>query len=140
MNNMFRNWVAALVLILATDTLAFFPHAGMARWQTMSLTTTQFPTFMMSPNDEKISTQDEGVLELSDDEPVLDMKKKTVAPFLSQGEGLAEGVLNPDFSDPKQTRVVLYIILSLLPVLFLIPFMISREFIPADMLPPVEMN
>lgn len=88
------------------------------------------------------SDKDETVVELGDDNTVEETKnqKVVVAPFISQGEELAEGVLNPDLSDPKQARVIFYTLISLLPVLFLIPFMISREFIPADMLPPVEMN
>ena len=66
-----------------------------------------------------------------------------VAPFLSQGE-LADDVLSPDLSNPKQTRVIIYIILSLLPVLFLIPLMLgSREFLPAiipmEDMPPVQL-
>jgi len=61
------------------------------------------------------------------------------APFLSQGE-IAEESLTMDWKEPKQQRVVFYIILSLLPVLFLIPLMIgSRDLIPADLLPPVEL-
>lgn len=86
------------------------------------------------------SDNDEAVVELGDDAVEETKNKKAVAPFISQGEELAEGVLNPDLSDPKQARVIFYTLISLLPVLFLIPFMISREFIPADMLPPVEMN
>lgn len=42
--------------------------------------------------------------------------------------------------DPKQTRVILYIIISLLPVLFLVPLMLGdREFLPVESLPPVSM-
>jgi hypothetical protein len=84
--------------------------------------------------------QDDGVVELVDDIVGEPVKKTIIAPFFSQGEELAEGVLNPDFSDPKQTRVILYIIISLVPVLFLIPLMIgSRDFLPPDALPPIEM-
>jgi hypothetical protein len=62
-----------------------------------------------------------------------------VAPFLSQGE-ISKDAMDLDWKDPKQTRVVFYIILSLLPVLFLIPLILgSRDFIPPDLLPPVEM-
>ena len=44
-------------------------------------------------------------------------------------------------SDPKQTRVILYIIVSLIPVLFLVPLMIgSRDLIPMDALPPVPLD
>ena len=86
---------------------------------------------------------DDGVVELVDDEeettstdPVV--PQNTPAPFLSQGD-ISEEALNPDLSDPKQTRVIIYIILSLIPVLFLIPLMLgSRELIPLDTLPPVE--
>ena len=70
-------------------------------------------------------------------------QRVVVAPFLSQGE-IQEETLKVDLSNPKQTRVIIYIILSLLPVLFLIPLMLgSREFLPAiipmDELPPVQM-
>jgi hypothetical protein len=62
-----------------------------------------------------------------------------LAPFLSQGE-IDPEAMNPDLSDPKQARVIVYIILSLVPVLFLIPLMIgSRDLIPLDAVPPVQM-
>jgi len=55
------------------------------------------------------------------------------APFLSQGE-ISEEALTMDWSDPKQQRVMFYIILSLLPVLFLIPLMLgSRDLLPPDL-------
>lgn len=80
----------------------------------------------------------DGVVELVDDEEKT--VPKAVAPFMSQGEISEEG-MEMDLSDPKQARVMFYIILSLLPVLFLIPLMLgSREMIPAEMLPPVELN
>jgi len=44
-----------------------------------------------------------------------------------------EGYLSPDFSsigDGKQIRVLLYIGLALIPCLALIPFFLSREFVP----------
>ena len=84
-------------------------------------------------------TKEEGVIELSDAPPKLEGEKQ-VAPFLSQGE-VDPDALNPDLSDAKEARVILYMIISLLPVLFLIPLMLgSREMIPADWLPPVEIN
>lgn len=95
-------------------------------------------SFGMTSND-KLS--DDGVVELVDEDTKEAAPPATgsVAPFLSQGEILEES-LNPDLSDPKQTRVIIYIILSLLPVLFLIPLMIgSRDLIPMDALPPVDM-
>lgn len=87
----------------------------------------------------------DGIVELADDddkttttEAASTEEKKAVAPFLSQGE-VSEEALDMDLSDPKQARVMFYIILSLLPVLFLIPLMLgSREMIPADILPPVN--
>lgn len=89
---------------------------------------------------------DDGVIELAEDDDENEKPavaaaaedKRMVAPFISQGE-LADDVLNPDLSDPKQTRVILYIIISLLPVLFLIPLMIGRELIPLEALPPVDL-
>ncbi len=61
------------------------------------------------------------------------------APFLSQGEIQKEALELSN--DPKQTRVIIYIIISLLPVLFLVPLMLgSRDLIPLDALPPVELN
>lgn len=88
------------------------------------------------------ATDELAVVELSDDDISGDNSKdgrvSSDPLFISQGE-LDPQALNPDFSDAKQTRVLIYIILSLLPVLFLIPFMLSRDFIPQDMIPPVNM-
>eukprot|EP00529_Nitzschia_sp_RCC80_P035749 CAMPEP_0113467618 /NCGR_PEP_ID=MMETSP0014_2-20120614/14907_1 /TAXON_ID=2857 /ORGANISM="Nitzschia sp." /LENGTH=176 /DNA_ID=CAMNT_0000359931 /DNA_START=611 /DNA_END=1141 /DNA_ORIENTATION=+ /assembly_acc=CAM_ASM_000159 len=99
-----------------------------------------FMTLQMS------GTEEDGVVELadtsSDDDDELTKKEEptAVAPFLSQGE-ISEEAMEMDWKDPKQARVMFYIILSLIPVLFLIPLMLgSREMIPADMLPPVEIN
>jgi hypothetical protein len=89
----------------------------------------------------------EGVVELTDSvvaAPRSTSSSSTVsssagAPFLSQGE-IDPQALNPDLSDPKQARVIIYIILSLLPVLFLIPLMLgSRELIPLESMPPVQL-
>lgn len=90
----------------------------------------------------RLSTDDNGVVELVEDDDVKplasDQQAAPVAPFLSQGE-IADEVLTTDLSNPKQTRVILYIIISLVPVLFLIPLMLgSRDLIPLDLLPPVE--
>jgi hypothetical protein len=112
---------------------------------------------MSLSNDEKESegksTSSSGVVELGDDDdededdrPVAAPAQshspteppRQVAPFLSQGE-IDPNTAKVDFSDPQQTRVIVYMILSLLPVLFLIPFMLSREFIPAEYLPPVDL-
>lgn len=53
----------------------------------------------------------------------------------SAAEQSPEGYLNPDFNtvgDGKQLRVLIYIALALLPCLFLIPFFLSRDFVPAS--------
>jgi hypothetical protein len=64
-----------------------------------------------------------------------------VAPFLSQGEISEDARRAPNLSDPKEARVIIYMILSLLPILFLVPFMLgSRDLIPMDALPPVELQ
>jgi len=88
------------------------------------------------------------VVELADDEtdeqPASESKTgaeklAAAAPFISQGE-IDEEALTMNWSDPQQQRVIFYIILSLLPVLFLVPLMLgSRELIPQELLPPVEL-
>ena len=75
--------------------------------------------------------------------PMSPSQTDVTAPFLSQRTELDSDALNLNFDDAKQTRVIIYIVLSLLPVLFLIPFMLgSRDLLPliesAD-LPPVRM-
>ena len=84
---------------------------------------------------------DDGIVELGEEPKTAETEDDApVAPFLSQGE-ISEEAMTMDFSDPKQARVMVYIILSLLPVLFLIPLMLgSRDLIPLDALPPVELN
>lgn len=82
------------------------------------------------------SKGDDGFTELGDETTTT---PPVVAPFLSQGD-IAEEVLKVDLNDPKQTRVIIYIILSLVPVLFLIPLMLgSRDLIPMGALPPVTL-
>lgn len=51
----------------------------------------------------------------------------------SKGSGNIEGFLNTDFNsinDGKQWRVFLYVALALVPCLFLIPFFMTRDFVP----------
>jgi len=78
---------------------------------------------------------DDGVVELVDSSTEEQSTKKEggAVPnnplFISQGE-IDPETLNPDLSDPKQARVIIYIIISLIPVLFLIPL---------DAVPPVQM-
>jgi hypothetical protein len=85
-------------------------------------------------------SQDDGVVELVDEEPKeIKSEPNAQAFFLSQGEVLPDA-LDVDLSDPKQTRVIIYIILSLIPVLFLVPLMLgSRDLLPLDALPPIDL-
>jgi len=91
--------------------------------------------------------KNDGIVELVDDEATAKSSSENTktneqagaAPFLSQGD-IQQEVLELS-NDPKQTRVIIYIILSLVPVLFLVPLMLgSRDLIPLDALPPVELN
>lgn len=88
-----------------------------------------------------LMANDDGVVELVDEEETTQKENQAATPmFISQSNEIAEDVLNPDLTDPKQTRVIIYIVLSLLPVLFLIPLMLgSRDLIPLDDIPPVQM-
>jgi len=96
--------------------------------------------FSTEDDDGADSDLSDGVVELSDEASIEENDNKQVAPFLSQGD-VSDDALKADLSDPKQVRVIIYIILSLIPVLFLIPLMLgSRDLIPMDALPPVEMN
>eukprot|EP00591_Stephanopyxis_turris_P001900 CAMPEP_0195522862 /NCGR_PEP_ID=MMETSP0794_2-20130614/21451_1 /TAXON_ID=515487 /ORGANISM="Stephanopyxis turris, Strain CCMP 815" /LENGTH=93 /DNA_ID=CAMNT_0040652721 /DNA_START=179 /DNA_END=460 /DNA_ORIENTATION=+ len=86
----------------------------------------------------------EGIVELADDEEDAQSDQNIDSParaiFISQSNEIAEDVLSPNLSDPKQTRVILYIIISLVPVLFLVPLMLgSRDLIPLDTIPPVDL-
>lgn len=99
---------------------------------------TNFSPIFMAEADAEAENQ---VVELADDESEEQASESktedetaVAAPFLSQGE-ISEEAMTMDWSDPKQQRVMFYIILSLLPVLFLIPLMLgSRELIPAEMM------
>ena len=95
-------------------------------------------------------SNDDGVVELATDEDEetkegtnsksnsKSIEQTGGVTFLSQGEIDEETLVLTD--DPKQARVIIYIILSLIPVLFLIPLMLgSRDLIPLDALPPVTM-
>jgi hypothetical protein len=96
------------------------------------------PTSISRPIFMATETEDDGIVELADEETEK-KEEKQVAPFLSQGE-VAEDAMEMDLSDPKQARVMVYIILSLIPVLFLIPLMLgSRELVPLEAIPPVQM-
>jgi len=64
-----------------------------------------------------------GVIDLTDEdeEEVVAVstpqQQSPAAPFLSQGELSDDpNLLNPDFNDAKQSRVIFYIILTLVPI------------------------
>jgi len=66
----------------------------------------------------------------SDVDKLTFQPKTNEAPVVSDK---VEGYLSPDFStigDGKQIRVLLYIGLALIPCLALVPFFLSREFVP----------
>jgi hypothetical protein len=148
MNRSLLAFVLAAAYVSISGVTGFTPPASQSKLATRF----QPAPFTASPF--RMSKEDE-VVELTDDEPTEGVEEKTVeenkvvapflsqseqnkvvAPFLSQGEISEEPV---DLSDPKQARVMFYIILSLLPVLFLIPLMLgSRDLLPQDILPPVD--
>ena len=141
---------ATLLIIILASCEGFGIHSKSLTSSRISIRAIHVPIFASQQGETKSSAED-GVIELvetEEEEPaaassVPATEEKAVAPFLSQGEIQPE-TLKVDLNDPKQTRVIIYIILSLLPVLFLIPLMLgSREFLPAiipmDDLPPVQM-
>lgn len=112
----------------------------------MSYKTATDKNWMLGMASDNQNPVDSGIVELVDDEEdaavsSTNQYEPRATPFLSQSEISDDpNLLNPDLSDPKQTRVIIYIILSLIPVLFLVPLMLgSRDLIPLDALPPVEM-
>mmetsp|Transcript_18494 Transcript_18494/g.38503 ORF Transcript_18494/g.38503 Transcript_18494/m.38503 type:complete len:158 (-) Transcript_18494:102-575(-) len=142
--------LALATLFFANSTSGFVPIASRATVISTreSSSVNRFKQFRLlaSPDDNKY-----GIIDLTDDDEdelptasssVESDSKSMAAPFLSQGELSDDpNLLNPDFNDPKQTRVIIYIILTLVPILFLVPLMIgSRDLIPLDALPPVELN
>jgi len=135
-----------VLVIICSDVSAFISTPSRASTiQSLSRTIPQDVSkfYLNMENDEK-KAGETGVIELAEDSsPKQENDAKTpsfAAPFLSQSTELADGVLQPDMSDAKQARVIIYLIISLLPVLALIPLMLgSRDFIPPDALPPVQM-
>jgi hypothetical protein len=71
---------------------------------------------------------------------VNDSAKRDGSPFSSATPSVTapggtdiEGYMNPDMTQldmSKQSRVLLYIAFALLPCLFLVPFFMSRDFVP----------
>jgi hypothetical protein len=134
------------LLLLVSELLCLMEAFTTQRWLASRTQKVQIPGYAYVSSTRFMSEprRTDGIVELADDDDEADstsqpIASKAAAPFLSQGEILQES-LNPDLSDPKQARVIVYIVLSLLPVLFLIPFMLgSRDLIPLDDLPPVQL-
>jgi hypothetical protein len=130
----------AVSVLHTTTTLAFTaPQPSVGRPPASFITKSGFESLL-----HMAETKENEVVELVDDDEETTAQKKddktAVAPFLSQGE-ISEEAMQMDWNDPKQARVMFYIILSLIPVLFLIPLMLgSRDLIPVDALPPVPLN
>ena len=63
-----------------------------------------------------------------------ELQAKIPAKFITASDASApQGYLNSDMSkmgDGKQSRVAAYIALALVPCLFLVPFFLSRDFVP----------
>lgn len=135
--------LVVLVLLMLPTSLSAFSVAPATTLRSVSLPERArqrgVPHFL-----QKDDSNLDGVVELAgdaDDPPAAAEKnsRSLGAPFLSQGE-IDPEALSPDLSDPKQARVIIYIILSLVPVLFLIPLMLgSRDLIPLEVVPPVEL-
>ena len=138
--------LASVLLAVVQPALGFScPKSARARRTTLT---------QVRASEDEGSASNLGVIDLTDDdedEPVqvvpistqnIDVQQEQVAPFLSQGEISDDpNLLSPDGTDAKQNRVIIYIILSLVPVLFLVPLMIgSRDLVPLDALPPVPLN
>jgi hypothetical protein len=136
----------AAITMQATISYAFITPQAATLWS-LNACTRKFSNDYCSPLFMAETEAENQVVELADDETeeqaseskTDDATAVSVAPFLSQGE-ISEEALTMDWNDPKQQRVMFYIILSLLPVLFLIPLMLgSRELLPPDLLPPIEL-
>jgi hypothetical protein len=66
------------------------------------------------------------------------MGKENDIPVMDPSTATPQGYLNPDMSklgDAKQSRVLLYIGLALVPCLLLVPFFLSRDFVPPQDIP-----
>ena len=137
-----RSLLVAIMLLVAYpyDIASFTvrqPFQSSAPLLRTPLTTNRWPC--QQPLFEQMEEVEEGVVELAETHDTKPTPKVPNVPFISQGE-IDPETLNPDLSDPKQARVILYIIISLLPVLFLIPLMLgSRDLIPLEDFPPVSL-
>jgi hypothetical protein len=133
-------WSLAIIFALVTHVGAFMAPARMVPSLIRQKASLERKNHVLMMALEHDPLGNDGVVELADEEEETQASPiSAAAPFLSQGEILQES-LNPDLSDPKQTRVIIYIIISLIPVLFLIPLMLgSRDLIPLEALPSVDL-
>ena len=143
LSNIFYSFTVAILCICISGASAFVAPSSRGVLQSTH-TQTHHKIILSSNNNDNL-----GVIDLTDDDDEEDTtavakttQQQQAAPFLSQGELSDDpNLLNPDFNDAKQSRVIFYIILTLVPSLFLVPLMIgSRDLIPLDSLPPVEFN
>jgi hypothetical protein len=141
-----------VIIIQATVSIAFTIPQPISNCVRRTTTTSGNP-FIMKPlfmaegtngESQVVELVDDNIEEQSNEIATTNEPKEegtsAAAPFLSQGE-ISEEAMEMNWNDPKQTRVMFYIILSLVPVLFLIPLMLgSRDLIPIDALPPVPLS
>jgi hypothetical protein len=130
---------ATTTMINQRDRRSFWALAAEPESQSQASSSTTTPTL-----------EEQGVVELATTTTTTAATNNkapvSAGTFLSQGE-IDPANLKVDLSNPQQTRVILYIILSLIPVLFLIPLMLgSRELLPlifasddGAVLPPVDL-
>lgn len=115
-----------LFLLLLISSYFFTVAVGFAAFPATKISTSAQNAFlkinsgmsMIAPENENFSTDNS------------DFK---VAPSSNSIDSRPEGYLPSDFSsigDGKQTRVLLYIALALVPCIALIPFFLSRDFVP----------
>ena len=120
MMNIFYLLLLVVCVIQITNVSAFTP----TRSNVISYTTTQQYITKMSTHLNAAGDNDNlGVIDLTDEdeEEVVAVstpqQQSLAAPFLSQGELSDDpNLLNPDFNDAKQSRVIFYIILTLVPI------------------------
>ena len=131
---MMKHTLFLFALLSTASAFTVQQHRTFAVSRTLHGVAAPSPLFMAT------ESKEEGIIELTDEDESKPEETQQVAPFLSQGE-VDPDAMNPDLANAKEARVILYMVISLLPVLFLIPLMLgSRDLIPADWLPPVELN
>ncbi len=79
----------------------------------------------------EIHVQGEPLYDILNGSEFRDVKDPSESSSFSSVQGYLEPDMNK-LSDDKQSRVLAYIALALAPCLLLIPFFMSRDFVPAD--------